>query len=76
MSTADKRNVARDIVDAIHEVYPKANIDWFGSDLARATLYVQCEPGGTERVLVLDLAIPDMPFTELVDNVLEMLEKP
>ena len=56
-------------------MYPKASIDWFGNDPSRATMYVQCEPGSAERVLVLDLAVPEMPFTELVDNVLEMLEK-
>lgn len=70
-----KSNVGRDLADAIREVYPKASIDWFGNDPSRATMYVQCEPGSAERVLVLDLAVPEMPFTELVDNVLEMLEK-
>ena len=71
-----KPNVSRDLTDAIREVYPKAATSWFGEDPNRATLYVQCEPGGVERVLVLNLTVPDMPFTELVDNVLEMLEKP
>lgn len=67
-------NVARDLVDAIRDAYPQASTSWFGVDGRHATLYVQTEPGGEERVLVLDLELPELPFGELVDNVLKTLE--
>lgn len=68
-------NRAQALVAAVKKEYPGCAVSWQGDPSSgRITLFVDKRDGTAERVLALNLALPNLTTKELTANVLKALE--